>query len=322
MRINKKIRTIIMLAAFGLAALFAVPGMANAHAGHGHGKQKSTPRTQKVAISFAALNGNQKVTCNRAITGLGTTSRNAKLLDLRFYVSGVQLLRKGGGAVKVKLPKSKWSYTKGNAGVTLIDLENGTGPCAAEGTKGMNAHVRGTVPKGKYVGARYSVSVPASLSHTDVTAVPAPLNSMAMAWSWQFGRKFMKVELGEDTGPAWSSKIYYLHLGSTDCTGNPAAGEKASCGRPNRNQITLRNFNPARQKIALDFKKLFGGVNIAGESMDMGDGMGDGMGMEMSMGGCMSAVDSPDCAPLFSSLGLKLGTNKKTPQTAFRLIRK
>ena len=61
----------------------------------------------------------------------------------------MQLLRKGGGAVDVTPPaSSKWSYAKGKAAVTLIDLENGTGSCAAEGTKGMNAYVRGTVPKG------------------------------------------------------------------------------------------------------------------------------------------------------------------------------
>ena len=317
MESSKKIGAIVASLALGLLTILALPVAADAQAGHGKKKTK----TQKVAIGFKALNGSTPVNCSQPITGLGTTSRTAKLADLRFYVSDVKLLRKGGGSVKVKLPgSSKWNYTKGNSAVTLIDLENGAGACVADGTNATNAFVRGKVPKGKYVGVRYSVSVPDALSHTDLTAMPAPLNLTAMGWSWQYGRKFMKIELSEGDTPAWASKIYYLHVGSTDCTGDPAAGEKAKCALPNRNQVTLKKFNPARQRIAIDFKNLFGGVNIAGESMDMG--MGDDMSGMMDMGGCMSATDSPDCEPLFKTLGLKLGTTKKTGQTAFRVVRK
>ena len=104
----KGFRTVIAAVSLGLVALLALPGFAQDHAGHHEG--------QKVAISFAALNGAKPVSCGKAITGLGTTARSAQLNDLRFYVSGVQLLRKGGGAVNVKLPTgSKWSYTKGKA---------------------------------------------------------------------------------------------------------------------------------------------------------------------------------------------------------------
>ncbi len=326
MRSTNYFRAILAL---GLMALVGSTGLANAHPGHNEKpkqvkkkKKAKKSKVQKVRIGFTARNGNKPVSCARPVTGLGTTSRSAKLTDLRFYVSGVQLLRKGGGAVNVKLPKgSKWSYTKGKSAVTLIDLENGAGNCATAGTKAMNAQVRGTVPRGKYVGVRYSVGVPQSLNHTDMTAMPSPLNITAMGWSWQFGRKFMNIELGQDTGPAWASKIYYLHLGSTDCVGNPAAGEKAKCALPNRNSVTLRKFNPAKQKVAIDLKRLYAGVDIAGEPMgDMGDS-GD-MGGMMHMHGCMSGTDSPDCAPLFNALGLRLGTTNKTAQTAFRVVRK
>jgi hypothetical protein len=46
------------------------------------------------------------------------------------------------------------------------------------------------------------------------------------------------------------------------------------------------------------------------------------MGGMMAMGGCMSATDSPDCDPLFETLGLKLGSTNRTNQTAFRVVRK
>lgn len=299
------------------ALLIAVP-LAAAHPGH-----HDEDATQKVAIDFTALNGSKQVSCAKPIAGLGTTSRTAELTDLRFYVSGVQLLRRGGGAVSVELPNSKWSYAKGKAAVTLIDLENGTGSCAAEGTKAMNASVRGTVPKDSYTGIRYSVSVPDSLSHTDLTAMPSPLNLTAMGWSWQFGRKFTKIEVSEDGGPAWDSKTFYLHLGATDCKGDPAAGEKARCGLPNRDQVTLAKFNPAKQRIAIDFKSLFGGVDVASNGGSKGSmgAMGSMEGMDMSgTPGCMSETTDLDCPPIFKALGLKLGTTEKTTQTAFRVV--
>ncbi|MBS1678533.1 MAG: metallo-mystery pair system four-Cys motif protein [Actinobacteria bacterium] len=295
-----------------------MPGLAFAQPHHdAAGKGAAAPR--KVAIDFAAVAGGKPVSCARPITGLGTTSRTARLTDLRFYVADVQLLRKGGGAVDVTLPTdSEWGYAKGDAAVTLIDLENGTGSCAVEGTKGMNAVVRGTVPKGRYVGVRYSVSVPDSLNHTDLTTTPAPLNNAAMAWSWQAGRKFMKVEVSEDGGPAWGSKTYFVHVGSTGCKGNPAAGEKAGCSLPNRDEVTLRTFDPARQKIVLDLRVLLAGVDVAGNAGSM-EGMASMEGMS-AMGGCMSSTASPDCGPIFRALGMRLGTRETTTQTAFRVV--
>ena len=304
MKERKTFGAIAAALALGLAIMAGLSVSANAHEGHEHHSNKA----KKVAIGFKALNGNKAVSCNKPITGLGKTSRTAQLTDLRFYVSGVQLLRKGGGAVNVKLQKgTKWSYTKGNAGVTLIDLENGTGACAADGTKATNAFVRGTVPEGKYVGVRYSVSVPYPLNHTSVTTEPAPLNSMAMAWNWQFGRKFVKIELTQDDSPDWAAEIFYLHVGSTDCTGDPGAGEKAKCALPNRDKITLKKFNPASQRIAIDLKSLFSGVDIASN---------------VGTPGCMSETTDPECPSVFKSLGLKLGTKQTTNQTAFRVVRK
>ena len=304
MKSRKSLAAIVATLALGLASMAAISVGASAHEGHEHHESS----TKKVAIGFKALNGAKPVACNKPLTGLGSTSRTAELTDLRFYVSRVQLLRKGGGAVNVKLQKgTKWSYTKGNAGVTLIDLENGTGACAAEGTRATNAFVRGSVPKGKYVGVRYSVSVPYPLNHTSVTAVPAPLNSMAMGWNWQFGRKFVKIELTQADSPDWATNIFYLHVGSTDCTGDPAADEKAKCALPNRDMVTLKKFNPANQRVAIDLKSLFAGVDLASNE---------------GTPGCMSETTDPECPPVFKALGLKLGTTKQTNQTAFRVVRK
>lgn len=306
-----------------LAALVAAVAIALAVPLAGaHEADPPQAATQRVAIEFTALEGSRPVSCGRRIAALGTTSRTAKLTDLRFYVSDLQLLRRGGGAVDVKLPTgSPWSLARGRAAVTLIDLENGTGSCAAEGTKAMNASVRGTVPRGAYTGVRYSVSVPRSLNHTDLTAMPAPLNVVAMAWSWQAGRKFAKVEVSEAPGGSpWAAKTFFLHLGSTDCKGDPAAGQRVRCGLPNRDRVTLARFNPAKQRIALDLKKLFGGVDVAGGGAGSMAGMSMEAGTGMDASGCMSATSSPDCGPIFKALGLRLGGKGKTTQTAFRVV--
>jgi uncharacterized repeat protein (TIGR04052 family) len=320
MRLITRSRAIFVIAALALAAL---PSLALAHAGNHHAAEKGGAATQKVAIQFAAVAGTKPVSCGKPIPGLGTTSRTAQLSDLRFYVTDVQLLKKGGGVVDVTPPaNSEWSYSKDGAAVTLIDLENGTGDCAAEGTKAMNSVVRGTEPKGSYTGVRYSVSVPPSLSHTDLTAMPAPLNNAAMGWSWQFGRKFMKIELSEDGGPAWESKTFFVHIGSTDCKGNPATGGKVKCALRNENEVTLSKFDPARQKIAVDLTALVAGDDLASSGGGMEMAAMEGMaGMSLTPG-CMSETNDPDCPSVFKALGMKLGTNKSMAQSTFRVMGK
>lgn len=258
---------------------------------------RSAKKRQRVAIEFAAVAGSTPVACGKEIGGLGTTGRSAQLTDLRFFVSDVRLLRRDGRAVTVRLAAdSAFRVTRGTAAVTLIDLENGRGGCA-DGTKATNAFVRGTVPPGDYVGARWSVGVPFALNHSDATTAPAPLNSAAMAWSWQVGRKFTKIEVsdpGAGAGAPWASRTFFVHLGSTGCSGNPATGETARCSAANRPEIALRRFDAARQRVAVDLKALLAGVDVTVN--------GGGAG------GCMAGMTDPECAPIFKAFGLRAPT--------------
>lgn len=253
---------------------------------------------QPVAIRFAALAGSTPVSCERPIEGLGTTGAAAELTDLRFFVSDVRLLRKDGRAVTVRLRgDSPWRVTSGKAAVTLIDLENGRGSCAEAGTKGTNAFVRGTVPRGEYVGASWSVGVPFALNHTDATTAAAPLNSAAMAWSWQVGRKFTKIEVsdpGSDAAGAWAASTFFVHLGSTGCEGNPATGETVSCASSNRAPVTLRRFDPVREQVAVDLKAMLAGVDVTV----------NGGGAP----GCMGGPTDPECPAIFRVFGLRAPT--------------
>lgn len=277
-----------------VAVLSAVAGCA-ALTGTADAKQAKAKRQQAVAIEFAAVAGRAPVRCGQPIAGLGTTGAAAQLTDFRFFVSDVKLLREDGRAVTVRLRRdSPFRVTRGKAAVTLVDLENGTGGCAG-GTRATNASVRGTVPAGDYVGARWSVGVPYALNHTDATTAPAPLNSAAMAWSWQVGRKFTKIEVSDPAvagAPPWAARTFFVHLGSTGCVGNPATGATARCAAGNRAEIVLKRFNPKQQRVAVDVKALTAGNDVT----ENGGGAP----------GCMSAASDPECGPVFGALGLRL----------------
>lgn len=307
---NRIIRSGTLAALMAAAAVAIAAPVVGAHPGateKNQTNQKSKKDVQKVSIEFAGVAGEEPVSCGKPIAGLGTTSRTAQLTDLRFYVSDVALLREGGGAVRLELAAdSPWRVTRGTAAVTLVDLENGSGSCAA-GTKGMNAYVRGTVPRGDYVGVRWRVGVPYALNHTDLTTAPAPLNNTAMAWSWQAGRKFAKIEVSDPgDGTPWATRTFMVHLGSTGCTGDPVAGQTVGCTFPNRAEVPLKRFNPAKQRVAVDLKALFAGVDVTA----------NGGGAP----GCMSSPADPECPAIFTALGMKLGSTGKARQTVFRAI--
>lgn len=270
--------------------------------------------TQPVKLRFTAVAGDAPVACGTPITGLGTTNATAQLQDLRFYVSGVQLLRKGRRPVTVAVKGNRLSRVAGPDSVTLIDLENAAGRCATEGTPTTNAVVLGTAPKGSYTGVRFTLGVPFSRNHTNTVGAPAPLGLAAMAWSWQSGRKFTKIELVDPDGGAgtWAAKAFMVHLGSTGCTGNPATGATVSCKAPNRSTITLQRFNPARQDVALDLRALLAANDV---TKNVGGGPG-----------CMSGPTDPECPGIFGALGVSWAADGSATgqptgtQTAFRAI--
>jgi uncharacterized repeat protein (TIGR04052 family) len=274
----------------------------------------STPATaeadsrQPVTLRFAAVAGDAPVSCGAPIAGLGMTGATAQLADLRFYVSDVRLLRRDGRPVTLRLlPDSSYRVSRGSARTTMIDLENGTGACT--GDRGTNAVVRGTVPAGRYVGVRLTLGVPFALNHTDTPAAPAPLNNVAMAWSWQFGRKFTKIEVVD---PArGEAGLFAVHVGSTGCEGNPATGQAVRCRASNRATIRLRRFDPRRQRIAVDVKSLLAGTDVTAGP------------------GCHSGPTAAACGGPFRALGIDWradgsgsGRSPAGPaQTVFRAVR-
>jgi uncharacterized repeat protein (TIGR04052 family) len=170
------------------------------------------------------------------------------------------------------------------------------------------------------VGLKASVGVPETMNHTAVAGGTPPLDSAAMNWSWQSGRKFTKIEINPVGGitktvaatattAAVMSNIptFYMHLGSTGCTAKvDAAGValKDSAGNPvytctnlNLSDFSLSAFNVDTQKVALDIGQLFKTSNVTIENG--------------GAAGCMSGTTDPECPALFSELGIGNGTAQK-----------
>jgi uncharacterized repeat protein (TIGR04052 family) len=252
-----------------------------------------------ISLEFTAKAGNVPVSCGTAIAALGTGALQSQLKDLRFYVSNVNLVDRSGKATPVTLKANDWQDP---AGVTLIDLENGTGSCAG-GTAATNSAVVGTIPNGDYTGLSLTIGVPSALNHSDFAAAKKPLDIQAMAWSWQSGRKFIKIEVdpvggvttpGTPPTPDVVSSTWNMHLGSTGCTGNPATGEVVTCSAPNRVNLTFAGFNTGTQRLVVDLQQLFLNANL---SQNLGGALG-----------CMSGKTDPECPAVFPPLGLDIAT--------------
>lgn len=259
--------------------------------------------TQPVSIEFDVTAGVQAVACGTVLSGIGTNASSGQIKDLRFYVSNVMLIDAQGNMVPVALDANANQARD----VALLDFEDATGKCpASTGTAATYTTLTGKVPPGNYVGVSLSMGVPVrsadadrvSLNHSDITATTTPelLTSAAMAWSWQGGRKFAKIEFVPDTpivrADGTTTTTWNMHLGSTGCKGDPTKGVVTACTNPNRMDFSFAAFNPGTQKIVLDLVELF-------RSTDVGHDGGGAVG-------CMSGLADPECPEIFRALQINL----------------
>ncbi|MBK1689140.1 MbnP family copper-binding protein [Rubrivivax gelatinosus] len=263
-----------------------------------------------VAIDFRLAAGGRPFDCASPARPLGRAATPVRLRDARLYLHGFALLRRDGSTVPLQLQPSDWQVH----GVALIDFEDGSGGCSG-GSAGVHTRVLGDVPAGDYTGLAFVVGVPVQaldddgrrvlLNHSNPELAPPPLDSQAMAWNWQAGRKFVKIEVLPEGGVRRAGdtvRVWTLHLGSTGCQGDVLAGSVA-CRQPNRVEVRLDGFDPSRQQVELDLDALFA-------ASDLGRDAG-------GSAGCMSAPDDPECPPLFAAFGLT-----PAPQRVFRGVAK
>lgn len=245
---------------------------------------------QPVTIKFQAVVGDKAFDCKETYEGIGTTKSKMTVSDFKVYVQDVRLVDKNGKETLVSLTNDgKYQTEK----VAMLDFENGEGNCS-NGTKELNTSIRGSVPKGKYTGVKFTIGVPTELNHLDGTLQPSPLNITRMMWSWQIGYKFARI----DTKTTGRPNGYVLHLGSTNCETD--ANGKTTCKYANRPEFSFAKINLKKDVIKVDLKALFADVNV-----DVNE--------EKTSAGCMSFPGDDDCLGIFKSLGLKFEAEGNQP---------
>jgi uncharacterized repeat protein (TIGR04052 family) len=261
--------------------------------------------TSSVTLRFKAKVGTADFACGTHYPAQGATAVAVEPRDFRMYVSKVFLVDGAGNKVPLKLDtRSPWQTPD----VALLDFENGTGACAAEGTPQTNATITGTVPAGAYHGIVFSNQIPDALNHGDPLTAPAPLQVGAMTWGWLYGFKFVKAELSALGVPAADAApgLGLTHLGSTGCTNSTDGGDDfnkpptTACTRLHQNEIQLTGFDPATSTIVADIGALFLDTDLSQDNQCHSEGTA--------------------CPPLFAALGLSFATGAVLPsQTLYRV---
>lgn len=251
---------------------------------------------QEITLQFAAKVGDQPFACGQQYA-LGTGATAFFPADLRLYISEVELIDSQQRRVPLTLIQDElWQHED----TVLLDFEDRTPPCNL-GTTQTNTVVRGRAPAGEYQGIRFTLGIPFRLNHLDSATSPSPLDVSAMFWSWQGGRKFLRIDEATD--------LYRVHLGSTQCASRvPTAPPTAPCGRPNRGEVILSSFDPATETIVVDVAALLADSDLESNQPE-------------TPPGCMSSADDSDCDPLFPNLGINFANGMPDPsrQTFFRV---
>lgn len=256
-----------------------------------------------------------EVTCQDTYM-LGNPAKATKLADLRFYVTNLQVTTKDGKTLPVSLKQNDFQQID----LGLIDLENGTGSCSDRGDSLYNNQLTGTIPapytEADIQGVSFDIGVPSDRNHTlaNDPRTKAPLDIQGMAWSWQMGRKFSKIELAPLDKVAMKdgtmAKIYNLHLGKMGCKGDATNGEAVNCKYNNIATVDLKTSTPLSQNnITLNLANLYANSDI---TTDKG-----------KKAGCMSFKADGDCKALFEQMGLDYQTGTSTgKQKVFSLSTK
>lgn len=242
---------------------------------------------EAVEVAFEARVSGQTVGCGSPLTGVGASSADVDLLDLRFFLSDPVLRGPDGASAPVLLTvDDTWQTER----VALVDLEDATGDCSASGTAQTNARLVGEVTPGTYDTLTFQLGLPFDLNHQDAVSQPAPLNTPGMFWAWQAGHKFARIDVRNPGGEGWN-----LHLGSTDCRSDGATvAPSVACDRPNLATLSVP-YVPGGT-VVLDLGAMWAGADLTTNTPE-------------TPPGCMSSpMDGPECTPIYEALGLSFET--------------
>lgn len=286
------LRAIAMLSS---AALLIACGGSSTDSNNGVAKRS-------ISIPFEAFAGTTEVNCGATLQSLGISGTDASLSDFKFFVHNVRLVTDEGAELPVALDDITGWQTDG---IALLDFQDHLDFCNTFDP--TNAKLTNTVVHGRVAdlpvviaGIRFTLGVPSSHNHNNVTTATAPLNLPSMFWNWQGGYKHLRIDVKPSGGISrpsnseWSSSTWNFHLGSTNCSPDPTANtntpEDVTCEYNNRPEISLDGFIENNSRIRIDYAALVMNSELSQDQAEKS--------------GCMSFMNDPECAETFNSLGL------------------
>ena len=265
------------------------------------------------ALRFAALSNGAPVGCTTLLSGLGPDGADSVgLSDLRFYVSHLELLDARGAPLETTLDANEFQYQSDAGSVSLVDLTgNSAGTCAdnaiagAEGTARTHEAITGTV-RGSIARVAFDVGVPQDLMRETIAnntpeGAPSPLNEMYWNWASGYRHFVMNFTVGDPSGAGEG----YVHVGSRNCGPDDglALEDRAACEFINTPAVSLDVTDLELDAVVLDLERLLQGIDFVAPIYDTTtfEVIGEGPGVE-----CHSSPMQPDCASVFSNLGLDM----------------
>lgn len=260
---------------------------------------------QGVDLDFAAKVAGADFTCGDTYSGVGNGNGGAgheyKVTDYRMYINNVHVHDPiTGDEIPVTMDDTDWQTDN----VALLDFENSDDSSDCSGTPETNTKVIGTIDGSidlSDVEVCFEVGVPSAHNHTDVSdmSIEPPFNLPDMAWSWKFGRKYIKIDGKGD--PNNLNVGFNLHLGAASCgTGPGTSPPGTQCNFPNTFEACVTNFDMNGGVINVDVAGILEGNDV---TMNLGGAPVPGDPTQPKPG-CMAFVNDGDCVEMFPRMAL------------------
>lgn len=302
---------------------------------------QSQSAMQTFRVQFSPEVNGQPFACGQSYSGLGTTQSTIEPRDFRMYLSNVKLIKANGESVPLQLTQDD---TWQKHSTVLLDFEDKAGACET-GTPETNFEIQGQAPAGDYQGIRFELGLPFEMNHQDLTTAASPMNVSSMFWSWRGGYKYLRADMSTTGLP----QGFYLHLGSSGCTGSAtpsllntdtpavahdhagfhlkhdgeehsasAGHEQASTTQVTESQSSVPEQCAHRNVSGIVFNRF--DAQQQKIVVDLGHLLSQSdlnQNQAETASGCMSQPEDNDCRPIFANLGLPFADQSVQQQRFF-----
>lgn len=243
------------------------------------------------SVSFRAVVGDEPWRCAANYEGIGTAKATVAFGDLTLLVHDLVALLPDGTEQPVELAEeAPWQ----GDGVALLDLEDGTGSCTADGDAAVRSEVVGTF-RDDAVGLRLTIGVPDDRNVGPILeTTAAPLDREDLLVNSTAGYRYLRTVAIAGGSGRWPVEVYDV-WGADTMTGDPRELQDAQV------TYTLPAFRASEQAVLVDLRALFADSNPAVNWSVTPPGS---TRPQESPPGCQMTPGDQDCTGIFRHYGL------------------